>query len=86
VIAFELLEHAHQTVGAERGVHLNVKNLAIEVVDHIERPVSLATSSASPMKSMDQTASGCLGTYSGTRSPFGGRRLAALLRLSFITL
>jgi len=27
---------------------------------------------------MDQTVSGCLGTYSGTRSRFGRRRLAAL--------
>jgi len=35
VITFELLKHAHQAAGVERRIHLNVRHLAVEVIDHI---------------------------------------------------
>lgn len=42
VIALELLEHTYQTARVERGIHLDVQHVAVEVIDHIECSESFA--------------------------------------------
>lgn len=38
LVALELLEDADQAVGRDRGIHLDVQCLAVEVVDDVEGP------------------------------------------------
>ncbi|EFF44278.1 hypothetical protein XAUB_16660 [Xanthomonas citri pv. aurantifolii str. ICPB 11122] len=43
MIVFDLLKHAHQTMRVDRGIHLDMKHLAVEVVDHVEGAQASAT-------------------------------------------
>jgi hypothetical protein len=41
-ILTQSLEDAHQAIGVDRSVHLEMQDLAVEVVRHVEQPVAPA--------------------------------------------
>lgn len=62
MVAFDLLEHTHQALRVDRGIHFDVQHLAVEIIHDVEGAKSAVQVGASLMKSTDQTVSGSLGT------------------------